>query len=375
MRVSLRESNKGSCCIWISDRDGSSSCSNITSESQHSSSRGNVRLTDVLELGEISLSSGIEGPPFESVEVSVHPSSQGVVGHRTSKVPGQHESVDLCKHVTPVGVLVQKASTEDGVLTHSPSGHTLRYLTESGVVRVLGSMRGILNSKEVSLNTMREAYIIANVDTHSSWGERLVLKFLILGKNDVTGTLTHLNSLVVVNNSVHSPHLNVLESGCGVIGTSNEHISDSSGSTHTTSTGIDDEKIRERSKLEIKMNLVEWKSTRWNSGTGIQEEGNGERKQVCGSYTELESSIITRLNLRSNRSGHGSDLTDHVVVTDDLAALDVELPEVVEPEALDLVDFELVEGDGTLLDEIVHETICPANGRIGSKVSTRSCSI
>ena len=263
------------------------------------------------------------------------------------------------------GVLIKKrdgidrgASVEDtGELSHGPSvvpgenvTSSTRFVTcSSSVYR--GVPGGVPEAEHEGFDTVGETDVVLGGSTNSVTGDRSGLHLL---DGDISGGLSHKSTLLVGDNGVVGPDTS-LEEGDGSRGrvcgaTDSRDLSDG----RLVEGG---EELGGSAHGEVDAHVVVGKGRggEGNSRLPGEEERKGKHELVGDTGVEAveEDGILSV-------GGEGLDSgTNHGIVTSLLGSRDREGGPEIELRGLNLHGDEVVEGDGDLLDEIVHEVLNP----------------
>ena len=198
---------------------------------------------------------------------------------------------------------------------------------------------------------MGETDVVLGGSTNSVTGDRSGLHLL---DGDISGGLSHKSTLLVGDNGVVGPDTS-LEEGDGSRG----RVGDSAGSSKfiVKIRFPCGEELGGSSHSEVDSHVVVRKSSGRKGDSRLPREEERKRKhQLVGNtgvQTMEEDGILTI-------GGEGLDSgTDHGIVTSLLGSRDREGGPEIELRGLNLHGDEVVEGDGDLLDEIVHEVLNP----------------
>ena len=263
------------------------------------------------------------------------------------------------------GVLVQKrdgidrgASVEDtGELPSGPGVVPGEDVTSDAVL-VTGTSRvstgipgGVPEAEHEGLDTVRETDVVLGGSTNSVTGDRSGLHLL---DGDVPGGLAHKSALLVGDDGVVGPDTS-LEEGDGSRG--GVGGATDSRDLRVGSQVVGGEELGGGAHGEVDAHVVVGKGRggEGNSGLPGEEERKREHELVGDTGVEaVEEDGILSVGGKGLDSG-----TDHGIVTSLLGSRDREGGPEIELRGLNLHGDEVVEGDGDLLDEIVHEVLNP----------------
>ena len=280
----------------------------------------------------------------------------GVVGLDVRIVIGTHIGETL-------SVLVDEGGVGDGVVTgeigveDQTGGRpgVLKHLgLTGGVVGPVGGDGDVLGGEEKHLDGVRETDVKV---VGTGGGEGLLRGGLDLLDEDITRSTGHPLTLVVGDNGVVGPHLDVVGDGDGRGRQIRRHHHGTSGlDVELGGVGAvgrvhlpDVEKIRQVTETEEDPHVVIRKSGSGKSHTRVT--GVEERKgKVEGLYGEA-----------LGRIDQLGGVSNHIVVTHLLASRGGEGTPEIKVEVVETGRHEIVEGDAALTDEIVHEIGCPGD--------------
>ena len=241
-----------------------------------------------------------------------------------------------------------------------------RVCTEAGRVgRVVGpvSLRGCVAS---CVAEQRDRVGQTEVETRRSRHilERSALDGLLLIDEHITRSITHLHTLIIVNDSIMGICLRIderrslsslsvdsdLRIGTRSTGTRATRATDGKCAT------VEDDEVVELTEAVVDLDIIERQSGDWQSDTAVLREPEWKNCGTIGTVTERDT--------RADWGNHGSDLTDHVAVTDTLGSTKTELIVEIHPERIKLHHNKLIECDIDLAEQIVHEIVRPTDGSI-----------
>lgn len=179
-------------------------------------------------------------------------------------------------------------------------------------------------------------------------GGRLDRLHLVHGK--IAGSLTHLASFILVNNSIVDPSLDVGQSRrVGAIGGTID-VSNDIVDSDSLASGIDHDQVLPVAEIIGDLDFVEGKSRNGQGETGIfaKEERQGAEQSTTGKE-------LTNRNWVHERGDHA----DHVLVSLTLGAGDTELVVDVQPPRVKLFNSQVVELELNVRDEVVHDIVDP----------------
>jgi len=254
-----------------------------------------------------------------------------------------------------VGVLVDEGCLEDGVnrpgrtelhgsLGLAAGTKSLAIWRVGLVLRVVGAEGLVADSEEEDLDRVREA----NIETGGGvrYGvECLPGGGLYLFNEDIAGGTGHALTLIVGNNGVVGPYIDVGESG-----NVNELCSRGNGALLHTAVGVGggNEEIIPVTEHEGDTHVV------------VGEGSSGEGDTRVTTIEEWEGEVEGGLGELDSGQNEWADVTDHVLVTFPLASGNSEGSPEVKVVAIKTSSDKVVECNGTLLDEVVHEVLGPA---------------
>lgn len=324
--------------------------------SVNSGSAGVVSDGNIGELGEVGRTAGRSGVPgLEGIGVHVVTSG---LSNRVGEVEGMSESEVVRSASETDRVLIEEGRGTNGVGTGEEEK-----LGESSVVRLLETVlagESILERNVASLegeedDGMRETNVERRARGNILEGSNLSLLDLV--DKHITGSITHLNTLVVVNNSIVSKSLDILEAGLlsggnhasGGRAVLNNVVNGNS----SVATGVNHNKLLPVTEVVGNLDVVEGESSNGESDTSVLAEEEGERKR---------KETTTNRGTGANRESPGVNITNHVAVTLTLGSGDSPLIVVIEPEVIKLLNLEIVELNLDMADEVVHEVANPLDG-------------
>ena len=178
---------------------------------------------------------------------------------------------------------------------------------------------------------------------------------------DITGSITHLDTLIVVDDGVVGKGLNTsqmrrLSINGEPVNILNDGVNGDSGNCSR----IDHDQFLPVSEVVSDLDIVEREGSHWEGNTRIltKEEGEGDRQK---STADREA--------WTDWAGIRAEHTDHVLVTDTFGSTDTELIVVIEPVVVELLDLEVVELDLDVTNEVVHQVVYPSNASVSSRYS------
>jgi hypothetical protein len=264
------------------------------------------------------------------------------------------------------GVLVEEGDVVDGGLAVEGTGGLSGEVTavvpgekistgtveETSTGSVGGGVTGSLAKTEHErLDAVGETDVVLGGSTNGVAGDRGGLHLL---DGNVPGGLAHKSTLLVGDNSVVGPDTS-LEEGEGGRGGEGGRV----GSSNLNIVGGVEgrEELGGSAHGEVDAHVVVGKGSSGEGDSGLpgEEEGEGKLKAVGdGSVKSVKEDGILSVG------GGGLDTgTDHGVVTGLLGGRDTEGGPEIELGGLDLHGNKVVEGDGDLLDKVVHQVLDP----------------
>lgn len=270
-------------------------------------------------------------------------------------------------------VFVHEGGVRDGVTTSrrdsTPNGNVGRGTVVRPVTTTHSSLadeRVVLGRPEHGDDGVRVSEIEGRLGRHVLEGG--VLSALNLVNKDITRGITHLETLIIMNNSVVSMGVCIRQRNITTTDSGNIRGAGGNLGGSTSVTGVDDDKLLPVTKNVVDSDIVEGKGSDWKRNTGILTEPEG--KDTCEVATG--SAFNTSLAI----TGHLGNSTNHVSVADSLGSINTEVVVEVKPEVIELLNDELIERDVDSGEEVMHEVVGPTNtsiisergGRIGSLV-------
>ena len=316
---------------------------------------------DVSQLAEVGRTGRLQRIPRQK-RVGPHVVA-GLIRSRVRHEVGMDEREVVAAGGKTTGVLVDQIGELNRVETGvGRLGRVVRPLATTAA-RVPSQKRNVLGGPSEHNDSVRKTNIEGG--TSRDILERSVLSALDLVNKHITRGVTHLDTLIVVNDGVVSLSLRVTQSRLLVLGTEDVHIRAGSRTTGTWAIGaaggggtrVDDNKLLPLADHIVDVDLVERKSGNRKCDTTVLAE---EERQDAG-----EVSTGTKRHTRGYRGCHRSDVTDHVTVTNPLRAALAKLVVEVEPVVIKLLDDKLVERDVDLLKQVVHKVAGPSDARVG----------
>ena len=258
-------------------------------------------------------------------------------------------------------VLVGQCRVSKGVRAASVGLRGSQQLAEGGVVGLLITQstresvleRNVLGEEEEGDDWVRHTNIEAGSGRDVLEGSRLDRLHLVHGK--IAGSLTHLASLILVNDSIVDPSLNVGQSrSSGTIGGTVDvlnNIVDSNG----LAGGINHDQVLPVAEIVGDLDFVE----------GESRNGQGETRVFAKEERQRAEQSTTGKEL-ANRDGvhERGDHADHVLVSLTLGAGDTELVVDVQPPRVKLFNRQIVELELNVRDEVVHDIVDPPKQRL-----------
>lgn len=320
---------------------------------------GIVGKRDVGELGVVGRGRGTSGiPRLKSIRVQV---ITGVLGDGVGEVPGVGQGEVVRGVGKTDGVLIEQGSERDGVSGRDAEGRgedrgqgsvvgplhtitTLEGLSKRDVLGLVGEENDGMGETKIERGT-----------TGGDVLERSNLGLLDLVDEDVTRSITHLNTLVIVDDSVVSIGLNVGEGGeLVVLGDTVDIGAHISNSHCAGGTGVDDNELNPVTEVVGDLHVVERKGGNGEGNTRVfaKEKGNGERQ---GSTTDAGAG--------ADRSSIVGGHADHVEITLTLLAHTTPLEVIIQPVVVKLLDLEVVELDLNVTNQVVHKVVDPTDSR------------
>lgn len=327
-----------------------------------------VRDRHVGEFRVVGAASGFEGlPRVERVAVHVVASRER---NGVRVVPGVEERVVVTTLGDTSGVLVGQSRKVNGVIvttsrTRSGGGNG----GTGGVVGPLTVARALLEESRVLRVEAQHDKRVRKTNVKGRPGghvlEGRVLSRLDLRDEHVTGSITHLDTLVVVDDGIVSVSRGIRQEGALRSRASNVNVADR-GHTRARSgrrghTGVDDHEILPATEGVVDLDLVEGQSGNGEGETRVLREPERQRARVVSVTTESGTGI--------DGGGQIGSLADHVLIAVNLAGRSAELVVKVEPEAVKLLDDKLVKGDGDVLEDVVHEEVSPPESGVVENVT------
>lgn len=309
---------------------------------------------DVCELAVVGARGRIERRRVNGVRVDVEAS---LVRDDVKVVEGLNEREVVRAHLPEtVRALVQERRGGDGVIAGLTVLRAVTRRATRGVVRELSREvtgvvvsrdgrgrelrhRGVLDNPEQGLDRVREANVVRLVRRGADRGrvERATSRALDLLDDHVAGALAHLHTLLVRNDGVVGPELNVRE------------VARWRGTVVDQVVTVRDHEIGDALEVDVNAHLVVGKRGGRERDTGVAAEEERER-HVDGGRLECRSAV-----------GQGLDVADHVVVADALRGRDRVGGPDVEPDVIELLNLQVIEGDPAEVDEVVADVLDPAS--------------
>lgn len=322
--------------------------------------RGFVGDRNVGKLAVVGRSRGAEGiPRLERIRVHVVTSG---LGDRIGKVPGVDQGKVVRAIVEANRVLVKERGVANRIRWGRERGG--EYRRERGVVRLIVTIlaleevlqRDVARLVGEEHNRMRETDVKARTARRVLEGGALGLLDLV--DKDITRSITHLNSLVIVDDRVVSKGLHTAELGGSISGDTILILNYSSNVNGPAIvegenwSGVDHHQLFPVTEIIGDLDVIKGEGSHGERNTGILTKEEGEGK-VEGS---------TR-NIRSNKRGRGKGAhhPNHVEITLALVTRASPFKVIVEPEAVKFLNLEIVELNLHVLDKVVHEVIYPTN--------------
>ena len=312
---------------------------------------------DVGQLAKVGTGSWVHGLGLQGKAVDVVAS---LLWDRGKVVPWLDKREVVTAHLEEtVGVLVQQAGernwvssvkTVDNLVIVGDDGAD----TTCGVVRplaglvVVGVADGcVSNVPEQGLDAVAEANVIAGiaVDTDLESIERATTMALNLLNDHITRTLTHLDALLVGDNRVVSPQLDITKRDAALSGQE----------VGGCDCAIKDEQLTPVTELKVDAHLIVWQSRCWECVTSItgEEIWKWHVNSVGGECKGWCSKI--------------GDVTDHVVVSITLALGNGEGRPHIKPVAIKLLDLQVVKRDPGKIYKVMANVSGPTDTISGSR--------
>lgn len=258
------------------------------------------------------------------------------------------------------GVLVDQRGEGNRVrgglsVSVNTSGRQSSVVTPLATTRARGQVvqRRVLSSEAEENNRVRQTNVEGGRGRDILEGSGL--SALDLVNQNIARGVTHLNTLVVVNNSVVSERLRVNHArGRGSRSTAlvDNNIVDSGVREFTERTVGNDDQLLPSAEGVVDLNVVERQSRNRQSNTRVLAEPERKRDREVATRTERSTS--------NNRVNHAADVTDHVLVANALGTRLAELVVHVKPETVELLHSQLVKGNGNLVEDVVHKVASPS---------------
>lgn len=252
------------------------------------------------------------------------------------------------------GVGLREASgNEDGVREDRAEGRVVGLVvTELAIELVLE--RNVLRLEGEDHNRVRKANVEARLGGHVLEWRGLCLLNLV--DQDIARGITHLDTLVIVDDGVVSERLNVVEVGMFTSSLGDEsrrrsrivvldNIANVYGAIANTKTGVNHNELFPVTEVVGDLNVIE------------REGGNGERNaRVLTEEEGKRAAEVATSDSGSGADGEGerADHTNHVQVPLTLAAGATPFKVVVEPVGIEFLNDEIVELNLNVADEVVH---------------------
>ena len=324
--------------------------------------------TDVGQFAKVGGAVGVDIQQVQGVGVQVVAS---LLGDGGGTVPGLDKGEVVDGHVREtLGVLVvdrhlgQGIRGSRGVERHTSGGGHSR---GGRVVGPIGFVGGVLESKEQGLDRVGEV----DVDAGGVAGavNRLRVVGLDLLDEQIAGGLAHQLALVVGHQGVLGPDLDVRQ---GDVRVGQVRLGGIGGDTTRASTArdgsdvVDNQQVGPVTEVEAQLHLVVRQSGGGESNTSVacvavgegqHQGGGGDGQTIVGGTDGVRVVVQQR------------DVANHVLVADALGRGDGEgRPEVQEVVIETHLD-QVIEGDGGLLQQVVHQVAGPTNAGVGTETS------
>lgn len=339
---------------------------------------------DVRELAVIGGAHGVLRPHIQRIRDAV---ITGFLRDGIREVVRGDPHVVVGTHGVPRSVLVPELSegVRVGTFTRVAGTRGLDRLSISGADKVkgergLGGVIGALTT-ESTLGEETERDVLSHIKQRNDGvGEPEVEGLgvhvgkdggggsLVLSDEDITGGITHLVTLILMDDGVVRESLGADKSGGGSTGGGSIRpdgdIIDGGGveSTSGVRSGEDNDELGEVAEDVVDLDVVEGEGGGGERDTRVFSEEERERDHARGTITNRVAERGSGKSVGvTTEGGHGGDVTDHVVITSLLGRRDLVLADNIEVVVVELLDDKLVECDLALLDKIVHEIAAPSN--------------
>lgn len=372
MTILLREVNDNTSAVGVLD-DGSIRGLRLTRSGVDTgrSLGGGGRIVDdghVRQLGVVGTAGGLQNLP--RLDAVRPPMVTGLLRSGIRQQVGVDEGEVVTSRSKTNGVLIDEGGVGDGVKTVGLVQRDVGDGGEGGVVGPLtttglrpAQKTDVLSGVEEAHDGMRQANVERALGADVLEGS--ILSGLNLADKHIARSITHLDALIIVDNGVVSTGLRVLDGGLLGGGAKDVDIrgsgnTTSTGATRTTDnrgTGEDNDEFLPGTDVVVDLDVIEGESGDGESETGIltEPEGEGDREVATGTEGSTNGDGVS----------HGQDLTDLVTVTETLGTGHAELVVEVEEEVVKLLNDQLIERDGHLLKEIVHQVVGPSQPSVG----------
>lgn len=308
----------------------------------------------------------------------------GLLRNGVGEVVRSDPHVVVGTHGVPGSVLVPELGERVGIsaLTRVTSTRGLNGLTSS-VVKSERGLSGVVGAlaTEDTAGKETEGHVLSHVEERNNGvGEPEVeglgvhvgkdgrRSSLVLSDQNITSSITHLVTLILVDDGVVSKGLSPgkRRSGStdGVSTSPDNNVTDGGGGVSTRGSGTreDNDELIEVAEDVVDLDVVERKSSSGERNTRVLSEEERERDHAGSSITNrvAERRTSKSISITTKRS-HGGNVTDHVVITSLLGSGHLVLTDHIEVVVIELLHDELIEGDLALLDKIVHKIPAPSN--------------
>lgn len=274
-----------------------------------------------------------------------------VLGRKGSKTSGvlvkEGDGVDRGGPVEVSGGLASEVP--DVVPGEDVSTSTLGETSTGGVGS--GVPGGVAKAEHKGLDTVGEPDVVLGGSTNREGGNGGGLHLL---NGNVAGGLSHEGTLVVGDNGVVGPDAR-LEEGDGGRG----GVGDTTGGGKLDKgEGVEGSKeLGGSAHGEVDAHVVVRKGRGGEGNSGLPGEEERKRKHELVGHTGVKT--VEEDGILSVGGGGLNTGTDHGIITSLLGGRDREGGPEVELGGLDLHGDKVVEGDGDLLDKVVHEVLDP----------------
>ena len=225
----------------------------------------------------------------------------------------------------------------------------VRPLTSTGSVSV--EEGGVLVCPDQVNDRVRKTEVLRDRGT----GDRNLVDRLDLLDEDITGGITHLKTLVVVNHNIVSIQFGIDETNILV-----EVDSSSIGDEDITnnSTIINNNKNLPVTERELDVDIVVGESSDRESKTSVLTKPEGKDDRV---ESTISLNIVSDGTCGSRYTIERSDISNHILVSNVLGGSDTKLLVEVKPVRIELLEEKLVKLDLAGINDVVHKLASPAD--------------